>query len=516
MQLSSEMGKTYTSRNKRIAINTLFLYIRSIVVMAVSIYTSRVVLHALGIDDYGINNVVGGFVGMFAVLSSAMVHSSQRFISYEMGKDNPQLKKVFCVTLSIHFLLVIALIIVFETFGLWFLNNYLNISPDRMRAANWVFQFSIVTFCLGILNTPFNASIISHEKMSAFAYISIFEAFAKLGIVYLLYVSSADKLILYSFLLMMVSATLLCIYIIYCRKHFEECKYQFMYDKSLFKSLLSFSGWNFLGSTAGILVTQGVNILTNIFFGVALNAARGIVEQANSAMNQFVSNFTTALNPQITQSHAAKDYGRMNMLMMRGSKYSALLFWCMGVILFMQPDFVLDLWLVEVPPYAPTFLRLAIIYSCFQALSNPLYIGMLATGNIKKYQIVMSLLYVSSFIACYILFSLGFGPEYGYITTISAIVFAVFVRSFLLQKMIPGFTVREYLKTVLFKFAPTFFISIIADMFIVHFLELRPWIEFICVLFVSLLSIIISSYFISFDQRERQMVKSYILKILNK
>lgn len=504
------------SKNKRIAINTLFLYIRSIVVMAVSIYTSRVVLHALGIDDYGINNVVGGFVGMFAVLSSALVNASQRFISYEMGKDSPQLQKVFCVTLSIHFLLIFALIIIFETFGLWFLNNHLNISSDRMSAANWVFQFSIITFCLGILNTPFNASIISHERMSAFAYISIFEAFAKLGIVYLLYVSSAEKLILYSFLLMLVSAALLCIYIIYCRKHFKECKYQFMFDKMLFKSLLSFSGWNFLGSTAGILVTQGVNILTNIFFGVALNAARGIVEQANSAINQFVSNFTTALNPQITQSHAAKDYERMKMLMMRGSKYSALLFWCMGVILFMQPDFVLDLWLVDVPPYAPTFLRLAVIFSCFQALSNPLYIGMLATGNIKRYQIVMSLLYVASFIACYILFSIGFGPEYGYITTITAIALAVFVRLFLLQKMIPGFSMLDYLNTVLLRCAPVFIISILFDMFIVHHLNLTPWMEFLSVSMMSILAIALSSYFISFDERERQLIKDLLVKRLFK
>lgn len=500
------------SKNKRIAINTIFLYIRSIVVMAVSIYTSRIVLYTLGVDDYGINNVVGGFVGMFAVLSSAMVHASQRFISYELGKDNPQLNRVFCVTLSIHLLLVLLLIFIFETFGLWFINKHLNISPDRMVAANWVFQFGIVTFCLGILNTPFNASIIAHEKMSAFAYISIFEAFAKLGIVYLLYMSDVDKLVLYSFLLMMVSASLLCIYSGYCRKHFKECRYKIMYDKSLFKSLLSFSGWNFLGSTAGILVTQGVNILTNIFFGVALNAARGIVEQANNAINQFVSNFTTALNPQITQSHAAKDYERMNTLMIRGSKYSGLLFWLMGIVLFMQPNFILNLWLVEVPPYAPVFLRLAIIYSFFQALSNPLYIGMLATGNIKTYQIVMSLLYTSSFIACYILFKFGLGPEFGYISTIAVIVLAVFVRLFLLQRMIEGFSAREYFSLVILRLAPVFIISIIADVSVVLLLNISSWVKFATVLVVSIITILVSSYFFSLDKKEKQVVRDLILK----
>lgn len=504
------------SNNKRIAINTLFLYIRSIIVMAVSIYTSRIVLHALGVDDYGINNVVGGFVGMFAVLSSAMVNASQRFISYELGKENPQLKKVFCSTLTIHFILVLVLLVVFESFGLWFLNTHLNISPDRMMAANWVFQFSVITFCLSILNTPFNASIIAHEKMSAFAYISIFEAFAKLGIVYLLYISNADKLILYSFLLMVISAMLLCIYMLYCRRHFEECKYKFMYDKSLLKSLLSFSGWNFLGSTAGILVTQGVNILTNIFFGVALNAARGIVEQANSAINQFVSNFTTALNPQITQSHASKDFERMNMLMMRGSKYSALLFWFMGIILFMQPDFVLNLWLVEVPPYAPIFLRLTIIYSCFQALSNPLYIGMLATGNIKTYQIVMSLLYAGSFVACYILFKIGFGPEYGYISTIAAVLLAVFVRLHLLQTMIDGFSASDYFKCVILKFAPVFALSILSDYLVISFVNTKPWIEFILVLAVSAITISVGAFFLSLDNKEKSIVNRFILKVLHR
>ena len=484
--------------------------------MAVSIYTSRVILHALGVDDYGIYNVVAGFVGMFAVLSSAMVHASQRFISYEMGKESPQLNKVFCVTLTIHLLLVALLIIIFETFGLWFINNHLNINPERMTAANWMFQFSIVTFCLGILNTPFTASIIAHEKMSAFAYISIFEAFAKLGIAYLLYISNTDKLIMYGFLLMLVSFSLLSIYAFYCRRHFSECKFRFMYDRSLSNSLLSFSGWNFMGSAAGVLVTQGVNILTNIYFGVALNAARGIVEQANGAINQFVSNFTTALNPQITQSHAAKDFGRMNMLMMRGSKYSVLLFWCMGIILFMQPEFILDLWLVEVPPYAPVFLRLAIIYSCFQALSNPLYIGMLATGNIKMYQIVMSLLYASSFTACYILFKLGFGPEYGYISTIVAIVLAVFVRLYLLQKMIDGFSACEYLKCVVLRVTPVFVITVCADYLLVAIIDTTPWPKFLLVMVASFVSIAVTTYYISFDKSEKQIVNTYINRLLKR
>ena len=255
---------------KNIARNTLFLYIRSIVVMAVGIYTSRVVLKTLGVEDYGVYNVIGGFVSMFSILSASLVNASQRFISFEMGKDYPQMNRIFSGTISIHLLLALIVLVLFESFGLWFLNTQLNICEDRMYAANWVFQCSVLTFCINLISVPYNASIIAHERMNVFAYISIYEAFAKLGIVYLLNVTGYDKLIVYAILMLTIAISLRFLYGYYCSRHFEECKFHFVFDKPLFKEMMGFIGWSFFGSTAGILSTQGISILINIYFGSLL------------------------------------------------------------------------------------------------------------------------------------------------------------------------------------------------------------------------------------------------------
>lgn len=482
----------------------------------VNIYASRVILQALGVEDYGIINVVGGFVGMFAILSSSLVHASQRFISYEMGKENPELKRVFNGTVSIHLLLSLFMLVLFESFGIWFLNTHLNISYDRLYAANWVFQFSILTFCVNILSTPFNACIIAHEKMSAFAYIGIFEAFAKLGIIYLLFISIVDKLIVYSGILFMISMLLWIIYVVYCRNKFQECRFQFSFDRKLLKDLFAFSGWNFLGSAAGILLTQGINILTNIFFGVALNAARGIAEQVNNAINQFVTNFMTAMNPQITQSHASKDFKRMNILMLRGAKYASLLYWMFGVIVFLQSDFLLEIWLTEVPAYANIFLKFTVVYSLFQSLSNTLYIGMLATGNIKKYQIYMSSLYICCFLVCFLFFSLGFGPEYGYVSTIIAILLAVFLRLSLLRGMIPEFSIKAYFENVLLKVIPIIILSIIIGYMLMYLFSDNSWVEFLVVTSTIMVLLPLLTYYIALDKIERNLIICILKKIMSK
>ena len=425
--------------SKRIAKNTFFLYIRSIVVMAVGIYTSRVVLQTLGVNDYGIYNVVGGFVVMFSILSSSMVNASQRFISYEMGRVQPQMNRIFCGTVSVHLVLALIILLIFESFGIWFLNTHLNIAIDRLSAANWVFQCSVMAFCINLISVPYNASIIAHEKMGVFAYISIYEAFAKLGIVYLLSFTGYDRLIVYATLMLVVSVSLRFIYGIYCKRHFEECNFHFVFDKPLFKDMMGFIGWNFFGSTAGILSTQGINILINLFFGVALNAARGLSEQVNHAVNTFVSNFMTALNPQITKSYAAGDYYYMRTLMIRGAKYAAILYWLIALTIFLEADEILSIWLVEVPDYASIFLRLTIIYSIFRSMALPIYNGMLATGKIKNYQLIMGGMNIMAFVLCYIFFSFGLGPEFGYISTIIIAIFQLFVRLKLICDIIPNF-----------------------------------------------------------------------------
>ena len=493
--------------NKRIAKNTLFLYLRSIIVMSISVFTSRVVLQTLGVDDYGIYNVVGGFVAMFSILSSSLVNASQRFISFEMGKDNPQMGRLFCGTVSIHLLLALCVFLVFESFGIWFLNTQLNIASDRLTAANWVFQCSVLTFCVNLISVPYNASIIAHERMGVFAYISIYEALAKLGIVYLLWLSYYDRLVIYALLMLAVSISLRLIYGMYCKKKFEECRFHFVIDRPLFKKMLSFSGWNFIGSAAGILSIQGINILINVFFGVALNAARGIAEQVNTAINQFVSNFMTAMNPQITKSFAAGKYEYMNKLMFNGAKYATIMFWFLSLPVFIKAEYILDLWLVVVPPYAAVFLRLTIVYSLFQSLSNTLYIGMLATGNIKKYQIVMGSLYAGTLPLCYFFFKIGLGPEWGYVSSIIILFLGMFVRLFLLQQMIPFFSFTSFLKGTVLKVLYVIFVSFVIVKFVSMIQVESSIMSLVFTVFISAVVIPLSAYMLALEGVERDMIK---------
>lgn len=511
------MSQSDIRNTKNIAKNTIFLYLRSIIVMAVGIYTSRVVLQTLGVDDYGVYNVIGGFVAMFSILSASLVNASQRFISYEMGKAKPQTNRIFCGTLSIHLLLALIVFVAFETFGIWFLNTQLNIDPDRMNAANWVFQCSVLTFCINLISVPFNASIIAHERMNIFAYISIYEAFAKLGIVYLLWMSGYDKLILYALLMLAVSISLQTIYWAYCKRHFQECSFHFVVDKPLFKDMLGFIGWNFIGSTVGILVTQGISILINLFFGVALNAARGVVEHANGAINTFVTNFMTALNPQITKSYSAKDFEYMNDLMCRGAKFASILYWFLALGIFVEAEEILKIWLVEVPPYASLFLRLTIICSIFQSLSHTLYIGMLATGNIKKYQIVMGIIYAGSFVLCYVFFEIGLGPEFGYVSTLLAYTIAVFARLKLLNQMIPEFSARFFFFHVYVKALVVVVISTIGMLGFKSLCIIQNiYIEIITIVFLSSFGVLVLSYLLALSKKERDVLKVQTIRIVKK
>ncbi|WP_244437321.1 oligosaccharide flippase family protein [Bacteroides reticulotermitis] len=365
--------------------------------MTVSVFTSRVILDVLGVEDFGIYNIVGGFVAMFSLLSGTLTAASQRFMSYELGRAKSDISKVFSTSLSIHLMLAALIFILLESAGVWFLNYKMNIAPDRLVAANWVFQCSILTFCVNLISIPYNASIIAYEKMTIFAYISVFEAVAKLGIVYLLLLFNFDKLILYAFLTLLVAIVLRCVYGFYCKYKFRECRFYFIKDKELYREMLGFSGWNFIGSSANVLNSHGINILINIFFGVALNAARGIAEQINTTLNSFVLNFMMALNPQITKNFASGDYDNMNVLIIKGAKYSFFLFWLLSLPILLETDIVLKIWLVQVPEYTSILVRYALIYTMCQILSQTLYAAMLATGKIKEYQIIVGTLSLMAF-----------------------------------------------------------------------------------------------------------------------
>lgn len=504
------------SDNKRIAKNTIYLYIRSILVMCVGLYTSRVVLKALGIDDYGIYNVVGGFVAMFAIVSSSLVSASQRFISYEMGKEKPQMKRIFHGTITIHIILAVTILVLSETVGLWFLLTKLEIATYRMNAALWVYQFSIITFCINLISIPYNATIIAHERMKTFAYVSIFEACSKFLMAFLLQYIPWDRLVIYSLMMMLIAISIRCLYGYYCKKNFEECSFHLSFDKKLFKEMLGFTSWNFIGSTASIFSTQGINILVNMFFGVALNAARGICEQVNNAINTFVSSFMTALNPQITKSYAAKNYDNMNKLMLRGAKYGTLMYWFISFAVFVETDFILDLWLVKVPPYAPVFLRLILIYSIFQAMSNTLYIGMLATGHIKKYQIVIGSITASAFIICYIAFQNGLGPEWGYISMIISVSIAMFARLRLLEDMITGFSGVKFFREVIARIIAIVTISLVLIYFLKYVIPFNSVVEFVFVTVFTLSVIPLLSYYIGLNAKEKKFVMAKIVEIKNR
>ena len=314
----------YSIQNKKIVKNTIFLYIRSIIMMLVSLYTSRIVLQVLGVEDYGIYNLVGSVVAMFSMLSSTLSSASQRFITYALGgNDSENVRKVFSTCVTLHVVLGIIVVFLLEVLGVWFLNNQLNIPQSRLYVAHWVFQFSILTFFINVISVPYNAVIIAHEKMSAFAYISIIDGLLKLVIAVLLIWITLDKLLLYSILHAIVAISIRFIYLTYCKRHFIETRnISFHVNKHLFKEMFSFSGWNLIGNGSLILRNQGIDIILNLFFGVSVNAAKGISNQVQAAVHQFVGNFTSSINPQLTKSVAQKNYERTRALIIHGPRFA--------------------------------------------------------------------------------------------------------------------------------------------------------------------------------------------------
>lgn len=379
--------------NKRIAKNTLLLYVRMLFTIIVGLYTSRVVLNTLGVNDYGIYNVVGGIVAMLAFLNSAMTAASQRFISFELGTKNYQrLKEVFSTSVTIHLIIAGIIFIISETIGLWFLNTHMNISSDRMEAANWVYQCSILTFMVTVISVPYNACIVAHERMKAFAYISIIEVGLKLIIVYLLLVFSTDKLITYAILIFSVSVIIRVIYGIYCKRNFEECIYRFSVKRALWKQMLSFVGWGMLANFGVSLRLQGANILLNIFFNPAVNAARGIAMQVNGIVINFSNNFLMALNPQITKEYANGNIDRTITLIYAGSRYSFYLLSIISLPMIVSIDYLLKLWLGIVPEYTNIFLKLTIVAALIDTMTYPMVTATYATGVLRRITIIISLL----------------------------------------------------------------------------------------------------------------------------
>ncbi len=438
------MSNHTSDNNKRIAKNTLFLYFRMMFIIIVSLYTSRVILKTLGIEDYGIYNVVGGFVSMFGFLNTAMSATTQRYITFSLGTGNiAHLNKVFSNCVMTHFLIAFVVLLFAESVGLWFLFNKMVIPENRMTAAFIVFQCSVISTMVLILSVPYNADIIAHEKMSAFAYISIVEVSLKLLIVFLLEIGGVDKLVLYGILLLLVQCFIRFLYNSYCKRNFKETKFRIIWDFRLFKEMLSFAGWNLWGGVSNIMYTHGVNLLLNLFFGPAVNAARGIAIQVQNAISQFANSFQMAINPQITKSYAQGDNAYMHKLVFRSSKFTFILLFILSLPIFTETDYILRLWLGTVPNWTVVFLRLMLCIVIVDSVANPFMVSVAATGNVKLYQAVIGGTMLLIVPTSYIFLKLGGAPSVVFVTHLVFVVFTFILRLFIVKRMI-HFSIKEY------------------------------------------------------------------------
>lgn len=499
--------------NKRIAKNTLLLYIRTIFLMLITLYTSRVILEQLGVDDYGIYNVVGGVVAMFSVISSALSSSISRFITFELGKgDIKRLTTIFSTSVNIQLGLSAIILLVGETVGLWFINYKMNIPADRLVSANWVLQCSLLTFCINLISVPYNSCIIAHEKMSAFAYISILEAALKLLICYMLIVSPIDKLIAYSLLMLFVAILIRFVYGLYCARNFEECKYRICYEKEIVKEMTGFAGWSFFPNVAWIFNTQGVSVLINLFFGVALNAARGIASQVESAVMMFVRNFTTALNPQITKYYANGDKENMFLLMCRGTKFTYFLTLLMVLPLFLETEYVLQLWLKEVPTHTVIFVQLSIIGSIINNIGNTCYTACQATGNIKRFSIVVTTVGFLVFPLTWLGFKLGLPVESTYLIYILVYI-CVSIACMLMTRWLLQFPLSMFLRKALLPMVWVTFLSSIIPTLLSLRME-SSFVRFIITCMVSVLSTCAAIYLTGLSKHEKRIIIDKMLKLV--
>ena len=502
-----------SSANKRIAKNTLVLYIRMLFTMGISLFTSRVVLQTLGVEDYGISSVVGGVISMFTFINAAMVSSTQRYLNFELVRgDANQLRSVFSTSLQIHALIALAIIVLSETVGLWFLNEKLVIPEARMTAAMWVYQCSILSCAVSIMSTPYNAVIVAHEKMSAFAYISILDVSLKLLVVYLLVVLPFDKLIILAILNLLVQLFIRYIYTIYCHRHFSESYFQFWFNKTLFKEMFGFAGWSFWGNLAAILYTQGLNMMLNIFFGPIVNAARGIAVQVQSAVQQFVGGFQTALNPQITKNYASNNLPQMHSLMFRSARFSFLLLFFLSLPVLMETNFILTLWLKTVPDDAVVFTQIMICISLIYTTANPCIIANQATGKVKIYQMVVGGILLLILPISYVVLKLG-APAYSvFIVHFCIESLAQFSRMYMLRKLI-HLPLWQYMKNIYIPIVSTVVIAIILPL-VVRMQVAEGWLRFLAVGFTCVLSVGASSYFIGFTKQERVFFLDKSLRLL--
>lgn len=500
------------SSNKTIAKNTLFLYFRMMFTMVVSLYTSRVVLQELGVNDYGIYQAVGGIVGFLSFINGALSTGSSRFLTYALGEgDKEKLKRTFSTTLSVHIVIAIIVAIIAEIGGLWFIENKMVIQAERMDAAIYTFHISILTALFTITQVPYNASIIAHEKMSVFAYISIVEVSLKLLIVYLLSTGTFDRLILYAFLLFVIQIGLMVFYRIYCSKHFDETRLCFLFDKTIFKEIAGFSGWSLFANASIALNSQGILILLNMFFSPVVVAARAISIQVNMAANQFINNFRTAANPQIVKKYAMKDFEGSKQMLLASTKYSYFMMLVLSLPICLSAEYLLKIWLGIVPNYATIFLQLIIVQSLFQVFDTSFYTALYAKGRLKENALISPTLGFISFPIVYILFKLGFSPiVLSWTSLISYALLGVIIKPILIIKFV-DYTWKDICNV----FIPCLKVTIaslpiaIITYYKINSMDINILLKFIIVVLVSIICVIASSWFFGIDAKTKEKIITY-------
>ena len=486
-----------TANNKRIAKNTLFLYIRMGISMLVSLYTSRVVLQVLGIEDYGIYGVVGGVVSMFSFLNASMSGATARFLTYELGSNSKErLHKTFCMSFYEHLIIAGIIFLICETVGLWFLNTKLNIPADRLMAANWVFQLSILSMVVGVVQVPYNASIISHENMDVYAYVEIVNVGLRLLIVYLLQILFFDKLILYAILVFIVSFGIAAYYRFYCLRHFQECRLRLLWDSSLLKKMLSFSGWDLYGNLSVTARTQGVNMLLNIFFGPALNAASSIATHVQGAVMAFANNVSTAVKPQIIKYYAQGEYTEMVMLISNAVRLNFLILMFVTIPLLVELPFVLHLWLGIVPDYTVSFCSLTLIFNFFANMSYMIVTGIHATGKIFRPSFINGTLYLLVVPFTYIAFLYSTIAYLPYLFNVLAVLLGMLSNAYTLSLYVKEYSFKNYVKKDFFPCILIFAVTIGACLFLIGNIKESIFRLFLTTLLSSVILSVLGYFFL--------------------
>lgn len=506
-----------SENTRRIAKNTGFLYVRMLLMMGVAFYTSRVVLNALGVEDYGIYNVVGGVVAMFSFLMGMFTSTTQRFLNYEMGVGNlKRLNEIFSMSITLNAMIAVLIVLVSGIVGLWFINHKLVIPADRLMAAHWVFRFSLLAMAVTIISTPYNAVIIANERMSAFAYIAIVECLLKLGVAIVIAFCGGDKLIIYGALLVVVAVIVRSIYMVYCKRKFQECRYRFYWNRRLFYEMGTFAGWDMYGNFAFVMFTQGVNILLNMFFGPAVNASRAIAVQVQIAIQGFADNFMMAVKPRITQDYAQGKRGEMFCLMFLSSKFSFFLLLLLCCPVLVETEAILKIWLGLVPAYSVIFVRLILLQMLFRILQAPLHTALYAIGKMRKYQLVDGSLLLLNVPVSYVLLRHGADAPTVFVVAVVVTIIALFALLYLLKKMI-GFPMGRYVKEILQKVVYVCGCLFVVNVCFIYLSQNFAWyICFFSRVVVALMSAFVVIWFIGMQLPERKNVTYYIKVILKK